>query len=159
MMILLQPTAYGGPGYGPSETTAFGASYDLALEQADKVDDVSEKQGFFNPIDRLFVGAVAFPLGAAALTFAALVIVSSPSLRSPWPAYQVAAAFLLFPSIVEVEVNPAKTRRSARSLPDRTRPGLCAESTLCRLLQTVLHSTVMQLNVKSSPSPRIAWRR
>ena len=66
---------------------------------------------------------------------------------------QVAAAFLLFPSTVEVDVNGVKRKRSVRSLQDNRldmAAGLCAdsESSICKLLSTILISKVISLLVK-----------
>ena len=61
---------------------------------------------------------------------------------------QVAGAFLLFPSTVEVDVNGVKRKRSVRSLQDNRldmASGLCAHSSssICKLLSNVLISKVI----------------
>merc|ERR1712062_98796 len=150
----LQPqmaTAYGSVGYDPATTTAYGYqlglghgyqldyneldynyTYDYSLEQEDEaVDEVAERQGF-NPLTPL-IQSVTFPLGAAVLTFAAMVI--------------VAAAFLLFPAEVEVEVNSLQTGNRRKRSAQGSRTGsidstFCSQSssTLCKVLNVFLSS-------------------
>merc|ERR1712113_55007 len=84
-----QTSAYGNVNYDP---TAYSNYYDYSLEQSNEVDDIAEKQGIPNPAAFIpFFASFSLPLGAAVATFMAIVAVS--------------AAFFLFPSEVEVEVN------------------------------------------------------
>jgi len=145
-----QTSAYGNVNYDPS---AYSNYYDYSLEQSNEVDDISEKQGIPgvpNPAAFIpFFASFSLPLGAAVATFMAIVAVS--------------AAFFLFPSEVEVEVNGTggtvrdsddegrfswfglRKRRSVSSQQFGGNLGtrFCSNSnsTLCKLLSTVLIST------------------
>jgi len=145
-----QTSAYGNVNYDPS---AYSNYYDYSLEQSNEVDDIAEKQGIPgipNPAAFIpFFASFSLPLGAAVATFMAIVAVS--------------AAFFLFPSEVEVEVNSTRNGsvrdsddegrfswfglRKRRSVDSQIGGNLGARfcsnssSTLCKLLSTVLIST------------------
>jgi len=140
-----QTSAYGNVNYDP----AYNNYYDYSLEQSNEVDDISEKQGIPgipNPAAFIpFFASFSLPLGAAVATFMAIVAVS--------------AAFFLFPSEVEVEVNSTLRDydgdddddswffRKRRSVDSQVGGNLGARfcsnssSTLCKLLSTVLISS------------------
>jgi len=118
--------------YDPA--SSYSNYYDYSLEQ-NEIDEASDKQGIPNPAAFIpFFASFSLPLGAAILTFSAIVIVS--------------AAFFLFPSEVEVEVN-GTGRRRRRAIAGGLAPGpgpahrLCgdSDSILCRVLDTVLVSS------------------
>jgi len=144
-----QTSAYGNVNYDP---TAYSNYYDYSLEQSNEVDDIADKQGIAgipNPAAFIpFFASFSLPLGAAVATFMAIVAVS--------------AAFFLFPSEVEVEVNSTRNSsvrdsddegrfswfglRKRRSVDSQLGGNLGARfcsnssSTLCKLLSTVLIS-------------------
>jgi len=113
--------AYGQ--YDPKYADAYGYSYDYSTSE------LSEKQQIgtgptaadFIP----FLASFSLPLGAAVITFLALVT--------------VAAAFLLFPQTVEIDTQS----RKKRSLESISSPyGVCdnSSSTVCRILESIVLS-------------------
>jgi len=121
--------AYGqyDPAYGqydPKYADAYGYPYDYSNSE------LSEKQtgtgtgptaADFIP----FIASFSLPLGAAVITFLALV--------------SVAAAFLLFPQTVEIDTN-ARKKRSFESISSPY--GVCenSSSTVCRILESIVLS-------------------
>lgn len=131
-----QATAYGNINYDPAASTAYGYSYDYPQDQLNELDEISDKQGLNNGITNPlafvpFLASLSLPLGAAILTFLAIVGVS--------------AAFFLFPSVVEVDVN-SPVNRSIRSIQDNFNFGPCANSSsaLCHIVNTLMVSVDCQ---------------
>jgi len=118
--------AYGqyDPKYGqydPKYAEAFGYPYDYSDSE------LEEKQtGIGGPTAADFIPFIAsfsLPLGAAVITFLALVA--------------VAAAFLLFPQTIEIDTN-ARKKRSFEPSPY----GVCdhSSSSVCRILESIVLS-------------------
>jgi len=111
--------------YDPKYAEAYGYPYDYSDSG-----ELEEKQtGIGGPTFADFIPFIAsfsLPLGAAVITFLALV--------------SVAAAFLLFPQTVEIDTNSRKKRSYIESL---TSPyGVCdnSSSTVCRMLESIVLS-------------------
>jgi len=126
--------AYGqyDPKYGqydPKYAEAYGYPYDYSDsgELLEKQTGTGTGIGGPTAADFIpFIASFSLPLGAAVITFLALV--------------SVAAAFLLFPQTVEIDTNSRKKRSFEESL---TSPyGVCdnSSSTVCRILESIVLS-------------------
>ena len=145
--------AYGqyDPKYGqydPKYAEAYGYPYDYSDsgELLEKQTGTGTGIGGPTAADFIpFIASFSLPLGAAVITFLALVSVSVSlyNFQTIKMSSQVAAAFLLFPQTVEIDTNSRKKRSYEESL---TSPyGVCdnSSSTVCRILESIVLSMVI----------------
>jgi len=112
--------------YDPKYAEAYGYPYDYS-DSGELVEKQTTGIGGPTFADFIpFIASFSLPLGAAVMTFLALV--------------SVAAAFLLFPQEIEIETNSRKKRSYLESLSSPY--GVCenSSSTVCRILESVVLS-------------------